>query len=420
MIIKVNRRGQGVSLRQAGFTLTELAIVLVIVGLVVAGMSGAVVTLMNRSEIVETRSSLDLFRQTVLGYASRMQRLPAYSLTDDDLTAILPKKKDFWGNPLIYLYDSELARSDLTGPVGPICAKKSTNITVRTCSNWQLVASTWTCAPADVVDQINIAMIVFSSGKNLLNQTDAAAAGVQHPETAPYTPYSGPIGGFVTTPRIVTIYEPGMNIGTYDALTANWAGLNNVQSNDDMVVAVSLDELRQRVGCGVKPLRLMNTDLPMGANGANYSVDVLAEGGIPISTSESLPASAKENYRWCVESSDAALSSDLIFQVKRRDGTDYAATTEYPAALRPLVAQLPNVCKQTSPATLETDTAKWVSGDMLRILGATAGKLGTSTGRTRLITVYVRDNQNNNATPTAYDDKDNVDFRALIVPINGT
>lgn len=370
--------------KQIGFTLAELAISLAIIALLVGGGMMSVAALLDRAQYSETRENLTQFKQTVLGFASRAQRLPRYTGTvaiDDELTNNIPLLNDFWGQRLVYLYDPELSRTDFPSP---ICAKRTTNITLRNCND---------AACTTYVDTQNVAFAFFSTGKNVLNQTDAAAAGVVRTEPAPYLSYSGPMGGFgAANMKIIKTYPQGSQLGIYSAPTAA------TTSYDEMLTAITLDELRTRLGCSAKPLRLVNMDVPIGAQAATYAVDVVADGGVPVSSTES--------YRWCIESMDVGVDVDLAFQVKKRDGTDYS-----PA--RTISRQVTGAC------TTAVETS-WGTGDVLRLTGKVSGSLAATGGaRTRTMTIYVRDNQNNDPTLAVADTQDNIESRIYVVPING-
>ena len=62
--------------RSAGFTLVELAIVLVIVALLTGGLLLGVTAQRNAAEVVDARARLDVIREALLGYAMANGRLP--------------------------------------------------------------------------------------------------------------------------------------------------------------------------------------------------------------------------------------------------------------------------------------------------------------------------------------------------------
>jgi hypothetical protein len=359
--------------------------------------------LIARAELTETRNNLDAVKQTILGFAQRTQRLPKYTLVvspndgRDELSSRVPVMNDFWQRRLVYIYDNELARSDLGSDSGPICSKLTTNLRVRNCVD--------AACTAGFTDTENVALVVFSSGKNGVNQTGSAVKNDGttdwiHTEPAPYASYSGATGVFGAAGlKLIKVYPTGASVGAFDAPTAN------PQGYDDIVHVITLDELRQRAGCSAKPLRLVNGDLPIGSSGASYQIDLLSDGGIPVS--------ATENFRWCVESAQKALvDADVSFSVKQRTALDYSPN-------RVLNVQNGlNLC--TAAGASETDPAIWVTGDVLRITGASGGNLGTGGARTRTIKVFVRDNQNNDTGLAGQDTLDNIQSRMFVIPINGT
>jgi prepilin-type N-terminal cleavage/methylation domain-containing protein len=368
----------------SGFTLVELSISLTIIALILGGAMTLLSGLMLRAELTENRNKLDQFRVSVLGFASRTQRLPKYTGTapeDDELSASNSSAVDFWNRKLVYLYDPELSRTDV---IAPICAKQTTNLALKTCSDGA-------CSSFTTIK--DVAFVFFSVGKNGINQTDAAPTGAVRTEPAPYDSYSGKVGGFGTANlKTILTFGPGNQVGAYSSPTTS------PTDYDDHLFVITLDELRQRLGCSTKPLRILSKDLPMGAQDATYSVDILADGGVPISSTE--------KFRWCVESGDTNLATDLSFKVVDRNGVDYTGG-------RTIVKQAAGTC------VLSSETI-WGTGDTLRLFGANSGKLSNSGGaRTRAITVFVRDNQNNDTSLTGADPNDNFDSRPFVIPING-
>jgi prepilin-type N-terminal cleavage/methylation domain-containing protein len=63
-------------LKQRGFTLTELAVVMVIVGLLVGGVVGSYSTMINVSKFKDAQTQLNTVSDALLGYASANGRLP--------------------------------------------------------------------------------------------------------------------------------------------------------------------------------------------------------------------------------------------------------------------------------------------------------------------------------------------------------
>ena len=80
----------------AGFTLVELAIVLVIVGLLVGMSAGMLSPLTKRVKRQETRDTVSEVYSAIVGYAEANKTLPAA------LTALGGKLIDAYGQNLIY------------------------------------------------------------------------------------------------------------------------------------------------------------------------------------------------------------------------------------------------------------------------------------------------------------------------------
>ncbi|MCX8042476.1 MAG: prepilin-type N-terminal cleavage/methylation domain-containing protein, partial [Thermodesulfobacteriaceae bacterium] len=86
-----------------GFTLIEIAIILVILGLLIGVGAALLGPLTKRIKINETRESIDAAVEAVISYASGNKCLPG-NLT----TANVRKLIDAWNKPLLYIYSSEL------------------------------------------------------------------------------------------------------------------------------------------------------------------------------------------------------------------------------------------------------------------------------------------------------------------------
>ena len=358
----------------AGFTLTELAVALVIISLLVGSAFTVFQAMTGQVERRESNDKLAQLRESIIGFALTSGRIPAYA-GSDELSALFPGAFDFWGRKLVYLYDPELARTDVDRV---ICAKKTTNLVARRCED---------SACTTYSDQKNVAFIVFSTGKNLRNQTDAS--GTPRIETNPPS-YSGPVGGFgAANLKRVILYATGLQVGDYSTPALN------PEQNDDLVLVVTLEELRQKLQCQGLPLRIINTDLPVGANGAPYNASIFADGGVPV-------GGAAGRYRWCVESS-TTLSQFTLTTVTSATSASVA----------------PNVIGYCTATTLLE--SNWTQGDTLNIKGSGPGGNMVSGAQTYDLKVFVRDNQNADPAPTlANDPDDNSVSRSFVIGINGS
>lgn len=374
------------STRSRGFTLVELSMVLVIIGLTMAGLLEIGLSMMKRAEIKETTSKVALIKDRIVGYALSNQRLPEYAsgAGTDQITSLEPNNRDFWGKKLNYIYDPQLVRADLSSVV---CAKKTTNLQVRQCTDIACTTPT---------TQTNVAFVLFSSGRNMINQTGSAT--IPHTETLPDLSYSGPDGS-TAAPKIITIY-PNIQVGFWETPSTN------PTPNDDIVSIVTIEDLRQRLGCQGTPLRIVNTDLPMGAKNASYSASIYVEGGVPIT-----PATLGK-YRWCAESTVTPTSTFTSTGIAVPEAIVGAAATVIP------------IGAAGSCAAAAENASAWVQGDDFRLrgVGTVPPNSLVSTGAgTYDLTVYVRDDQSvNTVLQSNPDTADNIVSRRFVLAISGS
>lgn len=380
------RRLLSTTKRHSGFTLIELSVVLVIISLALSSLFGIANVMVERAQIRDSTDKVHLLRDRIIGYAlsAPNQRLPIYATGGgtDELSALGFSTPDYWGEKLTYIYDPELVRTDIESS---ICSKTNTNILVRECAD---IACT---APTTL---LNVAFVVFSRGRNGINQTGASAA--PHTESAPTPSFSGPDGS-ATSPKTLTVFSAGLHVGMYSTPTID------IVENDDIVVVVTLEELRQRLSCQGAPLKIINTELPTGSQNAAYSSSVYASGGVPISPS------TNGKYRWCAESTIPATTFD-----------DYAIIEAVVTSTSAAVT-IPLGASGSCSAAFE-NSASWVQGDYFRLRGTGASnELQSSTAGTSDITVFVRDDQNATASLLGTTDpRDNIISKRFVLAIHGT
>lgn len=367
--------------REGGFTLVELAMVLFIISLTIVGIFGTASSLIQQAEDRDTLDKVSQAKERINGFAMSNQRLPLYASNSgtDEITALVSSFRDFWGRKLVYIYDPAIATS-INGLASTICAKKTTALEVKHCTNSD--CSTYST-------QTNVAYLIFSTGRNLLNQTGSATT--PHTESIGDLSYSGPDGaaGAVKT---VSVNPTGNSVGLYSSPTTN------PQTYDDVVSVVTLDELRSKVGCQGPQLRIVNSDLPMGSQSTAYNVSIYADGGIPVSGSTG-------SYRWCAETSLSPVSVSSI------------------VTLEALGTGTSTVTLASSGGCSTAIESTWIVGDTLRVRGAGAAPsypLVTTAAGTYDITVYVRDDQNPDAAAASTTDTaDNIVFRKFVLGISG-
>lgn len=159
-----------------GFSLVELAIVLVIVGLLLGGMVLSLSTLQDSRNAAETSKKLEETREALIGFAVANGRLPRPAVsatdgtergsctTDAQCTGFIPwqvlgtQKTDSWGKLIRYSVSPDFANNTFnlaTKATKKVQTRDNTGATVF------LVGQTATC---NATDQACAPAVVFSHG----------------------------------------------------------------------------------------------------------------------------------------------------------------------------------------------------------------------------------------------------------------
>lgn len=252
-------------MNRKGFTIVELAVVLVLVGILIVLGVKMIGPLTQRARESDTKGTIDAAVESLVGYAVTNHRLPTVA----EFTGAVKKPNDAWGNPLWYVVDTNLTALS-AGTADTICGRKATNLTVRSCVN--AGCTTFTDTP-------NTAYIVFSGGANVNNQVAATQA--------------------VAAATTINIYDTGLNVDNY----AGDLGGTRAEPVDDITRWITLNELRTKAGCAGPQLKVLNNELPSGSVTASYGSNVYGDGGIPFT--------AGGSYRWCMQTTTGVLATDL-------------------------------------------------------------------------------------------------------------
>jgi len=331
-----------ISTNRRGFTLIEMAIVLVIVGLLVGVGASMVGVLSSAIKVRQTRDSLDENMQAVASWASANNRLPdtLTASTTTGFTSVAKTSVDVWGRNFIYLYDTSLAPST-AATKDTICGRRSTNLSLTTTD------------PAATVP--NVAYVIISGGDNGSNLNSTFKTGSTFRGGAAY-------GSSTAIPRT--------SGGSY-AIGGNATGTISVDPNMiDIVRWVTLDELRSKVGCQGAPLKIVNNELPYGNTASSYSATISADGGVPNST--------PDTYNWCVQTTTVNVApAGLTFQKPNSSGVATA---------------IPSVTNLFQTNCTTYGAANWLAAGQLMLSGTP-----TPTG-SYYLTIYVSDTNSNIAT----------------------
>ena len=243
-----------------GFTLIEVAIVLIIVGILVGLGAGMLGPLTKRAKYNESKDMVNSAVESVVSYGASRNKLPVTA----DFTSTITNPNDAWHKSLFYVVDNNL--TDTTK--GGICGRKTTNLTITKCPDLTCAAPTETIS--------DVAFIVLSGDGNYNNQT----AGTQA----------------ISAATTIKVFEVDYVVDNYTT------DMNRSEAYDDIVDWVGINELRTKVNCTGAALRIINNELPFTTAGDTYSASIFADGGVPFS--------AGGNYKWCRQET---ASSGLTF-----------------------------------------------------------------------------------------------------------
>src|SRR3990170_602389 len=232
---------------EKGFSLVEMAMVLVLVGILVSLGMGLMGPLLKTAKYTETKETVNAALTSAIGYATTNNRLP----TTAEFPSAVRNPRDAWSNALYYIPDANL----ITSANGGICGRKSTGMTVLKCPDSACAAPTSTIT--------DVAMVVAAAAENRNIQTATAA---------------GTVNVYITDLAAIDDYA---------------ADLSRPEPYDDVVGWLTLNELRIRSGCVGTQLRLVNTDLPSALAASACSATLYPDAGVPFT--------AGGRYRWCVQ-----------------------------------------------------------------------------------------------------------------------
>lgn len=189
--------------RQHGFTLIELAIVLVIITVLIGGLAGPLSVQIQARRVAETQKTLEEARDAIVGYAMTHRtpagrpHLPCPDTTGDGRedrnaggacllsSGFFPwvdlgsAQHDAWGNRLRFVVEADLAHRSLGFSNATVLPDPPT-------SGWKQIASTQGCAAVDVAAAAPFVLISHGANgwgaRNVSGATLAAPTGADEAE----------------------------------------------------------------------------------------------------------------------------------------------------------------------------------------------------------------------------------------------
>ncbi len=319
-------------LKNKGFTLIEMAIVLIILGILLGIGASLIGPLTKRAKYTETKEMINANVESIIGYAAINNCLPDQSLWKN----VVRNSKDSWNKEFLYISANEISGSNCSKDAG-ICERRTASLTVVRCSDSS-------CSSQISIN--DVAFVMISGGLNYNIQTSVDSNGK------------------------IKVYEPGTNnVDDYNN------DFTRPESYDDIVKWVTLPELKIKIGCTGNSLKILNTELPTGYQNQTYSATLYAEGGIPYASGGkydwcldgTLPAGITTTATSCTngwtQADNVSLSGTpssygtffLTFKVKDTDGNE--AEKSFVLTINPAA---------TSSTGCSTMTIKNVTGSFLR------------------------------------------------------
>lgn len=206
-----------------GFTLVELAIVMVVIGLLVGGGFQTMQIMSRRAKVIETQQQLEALQEAIKGFVQVNGALP----TQAEFDSLTGTTQDSWNGVINYFHDAALEGT------GTICSSTSTDLS----TNGDFSAT-------------DIAFVLVSAGENYNLQTRQIAG----------------------TPDTVALYNPNTQIDGQPNPTNR-----PTDEFDDMNVRTSLVELKTLINC--QPLSIINPSLHSWNAGTAYNVQIIPQGG---------------------------------------------------------------------------------------------------------------------------------------------
>jgi prepilin-type N-terminal cleavage/methylation domain-containing protein len=226
-----------------GFSLVEMAIVLIIFGLVLASASSILTLFVNKGGAERTRKMIEANKNVLYSIAAADGEYTAATINS------LTYPTDAYGvgfevfiDPTLFKYINLPSNNKKFLDYSPICGTDSTTYSVNVCTNAA-------CTTSTTVNDVAIVIASASANKNV--QTNEASS-------------------------VFTIYLQGTNA---DDFTGDFT---RAEGYDDIVDWVTLPELRAKAGCDPQKIDFLSTDMPDIEEGQEYSFSIYPKGGVPF------------------------------------------------------------------------------------------------------------------------------------------
>lgn len=254
-------------MKQSGFTLIEVSIVLIVVGILLALGLPMINALTRKAKFVESRETVKASREALAGVLVKSGTFAAAPLATSS-----PKTTDAWGKNLLFHADDRV-----WGAGKDICGVTVTGTRVKECSNDA-------CSAFNLKE--NIAFIVYSNGEDADGVCTGSGVCTGGAGTCSFPTCSGSCTAGVCTGGVGTCPTCTATPGAYCTFPVwqqgagynspcSYAAANPAFQYDDIVQYVTIDELRTARHCS---FTITRTALPEARVASAYSAALQAYG----------------------------------------------------------------------------------------------------------------------------------------------
>ncbi len=250
-------------MKRKGFTLIEVAIVLVILGLIIGLGIPMLRTLIEQNKLTEDRTVVKEAKQALIGYAYAHGGFPSVYVKNG--LKLLPysklgvREKDANGNPLIYDVNPLLTESATGGSIQTFCQNVALEMTKNDYPQIQYADGT----------KSPVAFVVVSKSINYrlddLNKNAAKATNKQAVFDAPDHPYSKNYDDIVAVETLADLNRWCQSSGNQSGTGGGSSGGGSVSSSPKAVLASLVSQILNQFGNTPPTPSQLNSILPQGA-----------------------------------------------------------------------------------------------------------------------------------------------------------
>lgn len=293
------------SLYQKGFTLIELSVVIVIIGIIISAIATVLPSLIYSSKIKKARATLEKIDYAIQGYAIANNRLPFAAgandgvETTDTFIGFLPYQtlglslgQDPWANEIRYaVYGVTAGTNNLTdifADTDAFCTALTQASTAAFDSTIPHTTTAATCGSADAANSSNQAYILISGGPKDMDGINGFFDACNDPATTTFntpnkimdTTYDDLIRAFSVNELIQRMCS-GSPSGSAGEDTYTNGCTNGLDDDGDTFTDCLDNDCAGHAACsGSSSVSITTTTIPSAALNSTYNTTISATGGV--------------------------------------------------------------------------------------------------------------------------------------------